>query len=102
MFCVRKAVSEIKSIKPERKEIMGEKQRCYLKVIQRKDSMKKKNASHMLEIRRREKQVSLNHGCAYKLDLEFELSEKVTGSEVGDSQHLGVELEMTAVCIKII
>lgn len=81
MSCVRKAVSEIRSIKPERREIMGERERCYLKVIQRKDSMKKKNASHMLEIMR-EKQVLLNHGCAYKPDIEFELSEKVTGSEV--------------------
>lgn len=82
MFCIRKAVSEIRSIKPERREIMGERERRYLKVIQRKDSMKKKNASHMLEIIRREKQVLLNHGCACKPDIEFELSEKVTGSEV--------------------
>lgn len=44
--------------------------------------MKKKNASHMLERIRREKQVLLNHGCAYKPDIEFELSEKVIGSEV--------------------
>ena len=54
----------------------------------------------MLETVRGENQVFLNYGCAYKPGIEFELPEKVTGSEV--IVNPGVESEMTAVCTKII